>query len=208
MVRNDYSLPPRKALVCRIAGAIFLVLAMCTALSALSVAFAPGPKFDCAAGPCRWTIRPARLLDDDERAAVVASAATERRFDAYVGQPIVRVGLAGAMAIRSGPFAILLLGIGMALRRLGARAGDPLGDALPWLRVASLGALAQAFAGPIGASLMASLLSRGTPDGPHWILMLDFNAICIALMLGVAAYATVWALEAGIKAQRDLAEIV
>lgn len=205
---DTYSLPARKSRICRIAGAAFLFLAACSLLGALSAGLAPGPNLLCGEAGCRWTLQPARLLGDDQRAAVTASPAAERRFDAYAAQPLVRVGLAGVMLIRNGPFAVLLLCVGLALRRLGAHAGDPLADALPWLRLASLAAIASAFAGPIGQSLLGSLLSRGTPMGAHWIVVADFNEVGTALLLAVAAYATAWALEAGVGAQRDLDSFV
>lgn len=208
MVSNEYTLPVRKARICRIAGAIFLILAALTTTHVLVAGFAPGPAFDCNDGPCRWTVRPARMLADDQRVVVMASPKVEGRFNAYVAKPIVRLALAGVTIVQMGPFAMLLVGVGAALRRLGGRSGDPLGTALPWLRFASLAALTDAVAAPLGSSLMESLLSLGMPEGGHWILAVNFNEIGIALMLGIAAYATVWALEAGLQAQRDLAEIV
>jgi hypothetical protein len=203
-----YSLPRRKARICRVAGATFLFFAACSLLGALSAAVVPGPNLNCVESGCGWTLQPARLLGEDRRAEVLASPAATRRFDAYTAQPPVRLGLGVVMLIRNGPFAMLLLGVGLALRRLGARNGDPLADALPWLRFASLAAIASAFAGPIGASLLESLLSRGTPDGPHWIIVADFGEVGTGLLLAVAAYASAWALEAGVGAQRDLDSFV
>lgn len=205
---HAYSLPVRQGRVCRIAGSIFLFLAACTLIGVASVAIAPGAVFNCKDGPCRWRVEPVRLLDDDERAAVTASSGAVARFDAHATRPLVRAGLGGIGLLRSGPFAVLLLGVSLALRRLGARRGDPLADALPWLRIGSLAAIASAVTAPIGESLTESLLSHGTPEGARWVISLDFNAIGTQLLLAVAAYATVWALEAGLKAQRDLAEIV
>ncbi|MHA6722614.1 hypothetical protein [Sphingomonas sp. RS2018] len=205
---DTYSLPPRKARICRIAGAVFWFCAACSLLTTISVAIVPGPVFNCVNGPCRWTIQPARLLDDDERAAVTATPVKEARFDAYVARPTTRFGLLGIAIVQKGPFALLLLGVGVALRRLGADHGHPLADALPWLRRASIAAMLTAISSLIGDSLMQSLLSIGTPGGPHWIVSVDLLPIATAMMLAVAAYATVWGLEAGVQAQRDLAEIV
>ncbi len=208
MMSNDYSLPLRKARICRLAGAVFLLCAICTALGIATIAIWPGPSMQCGAAGCVWTSRPSIMLDDDEMAKVQASPVAERIFDAHVARPIVRLGIAGITAIESVPFAILLLGVGVGLRRLGGRADDPLARALPWLRRASQAALVWAVARPLSESLMESLLSIGTPSGAHWYINVDLLDIGTAVMLGSAAYATVWALEAGLRAQRDLAEIV
>lgn len=205
---DSYSLPSHKARLCRIAGAAFLFFALCSILGALLVSVAPGPHLDCVNGPCRWTLEPERLLDDEARIAVMANPVTEARFDAHVEQTPVRAGLAGITIIEQGPFAFLLFGVGCALRRLGARRGDPLAEALPWLRRASIAAMLAAVSGLVGNSLRQSLLSGGTPEGWQVILMFDLVPIGTALMLAVAAYATIWAIEAGLRAQRDLAEIV
>lgn len=102
----------------------------------------------------------------------------------------------------------MLFSIGLALRRLGGKRCEPLAEALPWLRRASLAAMIWAIGRPLSDSLMVSLLSPGTPEGRQWAITVDMLDIGTALMLTVAAYATVWALEAGLEAQRDLERFV
>ncbi|MFD1788990.1 hypothetical protein ACFSC3_15600 [Sphingomonas floccifaciens] len=203
MTSATYSLPARKARICRIAGAIFLVLATCSALEAVVLSLWPAPAFSCHDG-CRANTRPVEMLDDDEKAKVVATPGAEQKLDAYVGRPIVRAGIFGVTLIDSVPFATLLLGVGIALRRLGGRGENPVAQALPWLRRASLAAIVWALAQPVSNSLMASLLSIGTPSGPHWYITINLVPIGTGLMLAIAAYATIWALESGLQAQRDL----
>ncbi|MGN7159974.1 hypothetical protein [Sphingomonas sp. SAFR-052] len=204
---DKYQLSPRKARLCRIAGAVFLFLAICNVAEAFVISLWPAPVFDCKTG-CRWRSDPAGMLDNDERLKVAASPEAERRLSAHVSRPIVRAGLLGVVLIGSAPFALLLLGVGAALRHLGRRSRNPLGRALPWLRRASLAAIVWAIAQPVSASLRASLLSLGTPSGGYWYITVDFADIGIGLMLAMAAYATIWALEAGIRAERELADFV
>ncbi|MEG3091452.1 hypothetical protein U1703_08220 [Sphingomonas sp. PB1R3] len=123
-------------------------------------------------------------------------------------RPSVRTGMIGVTALDEGPFALMLFSIGLALRRLGGKRREPLAEALPWLRRASLAAMIWAIGRPLSDSLTVSLLSPGTPEGRQWAITVDMLDIGTALMLTVAAYATVWALEAGLEAQRDLERFV
>ncbi|WP_240500094.1 hypothetical protein [Sphingomonas montana] len=168
----------------------------------------PGARSHCEDGGCVWTMKPALLLEEDDRASVMASGDAERAFDAHVARPIVRLGLVGVDLVESGPFAMLLLGVGLALRRLGGRGEGTFARALPWLRRASIAAILWAIARPVSDSLMAMLLAPGTPSGARWQVSVDLVEVGTALMLAIAAYATVWALEAGVRTQQDLAEIV
>ncbi|WP_294299318.1 hypothetical protein [uncultured Sphingomonas sp.] len=202
-----YSLPPKKARVCRIAGAIFLVFAAVTLVEPVVLSIWPAPTFGCAEG-CHWKSRPIAMLDDDVQAEVEAAPGGEAKLAIYIDRSVVRAGIFGVSLIDSLPFAALLMGVGIALRRLGSARGNRLGQALPWLRRASLAAILWAFAQPISQSLMASLLSPGAPEGEYWYFMVDFVDVGTGLMLAIAAYAAVWALEGGLKAQRDLDEFV
>lgn len=204
---DAYHLPKRKRSVCRVAGAIFLLFAACTALQGVILSAWPGPVFDCVDG-CRWRSEPTRMLDDDEQAKVVVTPGADRAIAAHVARPIVRAGIFGVSMIEAAPFALLLAGVGLALLRLGGRGSDPIAEALPWLRRGSLAAIVWAVSQPVSQSLMASLMSPGTPSGPHWYIQVDLVDVATGLMLAIAAYAAIWALEAGLQAQRDLAEIV
>lgn len=186
----------------------FLLLALCNALVIVAAGVFPAATTDCDATGCHWAQRTERLLSDDERPPVVATPVATRQFAAHVARPLVRLGLAGVELVESGPFVLLLAGVGLALRRLGGRAPDPLARALPWLRLASVAAIIWALARPLADSLLAMLLSPGTPGGAHWQLSVDLAEVGIALMLAVAAYATIWALEAGLRAQQDLESFV
>lgn len=208
MVKDEYSLPPRKSLICRWTGTIFLLCAAALGIGTLLSGIFPGPKSHCGESGCTWSLRPSMLLEEEVMRAVQASPTAERRFDAYAARPLVRAGIAGVTALDDGPFALILLCVGLALRRLGGKEGQPLAAALPWLRRAALMAVIWAIGRPVSDSLMVMLLSPGTPEGGQWAITIDLLDIGSALMLGIAAFATVWAIEAGLKAQRDLDRFV
>jgi len=205
---DGYSLSPRKARICRLGGGFFLFAA---ALTAIIVPFsAAWPEFAafCRTEYCEISEGPLDALPNDVQAQVRASASAQAAFDAYLARPIVRLGAMGVAATTALPFALMLLGVGIALRKLGRRGGQAVDAALPWLRRASIAAIIWAIAEPLSSSLNIMLVYPGTPAGPHWHFVLDIIAIGKGLMLGLAAYATVWALESGLRAQRDLDEFV
>lgn len=205
---DEYFLPRRKAWICRAASVAFLFAAACSASGIVVAAFVP--ETIAFAERMGWdvTSRPVQVLSLKEQAQVNATPENRLTFEVYLERPIVRMGMAGIAAAERIPFVVLLFGVGLALRRLGQGRVDPLGTALPWLRRASIAAIVWALVVPFVDSLFIMLLYPGTPAGPHWSITLDVQSIGTALMLGVAAYAAVWALEAGLQAQRELAEIV
>lgn len=208
MMSNGYSLPPRKGRICRIAGAIFITLAALNVVGGASWLAGPAPHVYCDDTGCRWKPEPLTLLDEEDRAIVAASPANQKRFADYVAMPSTRTGLA-ATGLLALPFTLMILGIGVALLRLGGRSGDPLGTALPWLRRASIAAILWAVLRPLHESLIATILAPGLPgDEYYFYFTADWGKAGNALLLAIAGYATVWALEAGVRAQRDLDEFV
>lgn len=205
MMQDSYSLPQRKARLCRLMGAIFLASALIIVVVIAVAGLSPGASPACGGGEdCAWNARPVKLLDEDVQAQVLASPATLRTFQAYVARTDVRLGIAGVEAINLGPFAALLLGVGLALRRLGGSGTNALGSALRWLRLSSIAAIVWALTSPVYDSLLATLLSPGTPTGPALITYIYLNKIGGGLLLALAAYAAVWAVEAVLEARRDL----
>ncbi|WP_156347095.1 hypothetical protein [Sphingomonas sp. Leaf33] len=148
------------------------------------------------------------LLDESDRTILADAPDKARAFSTYIGQPEVRVGLAAIRAIKTLPFSFMVTGIGIALLCLGGRSGDPLARALPWMRRASIAAILWGGAKLVVDSLTATVLSAGLPEGFTYYFATEWNEVGTALMLALAAYTMAWALEAGVKAQRDLAEIV
>lgn len=209
VMQNSYWLPPRKARLCRAVGAIFVLAAIIMGVVITVAGLSPGasPVCDLEIG-CTWRNQPAILLDQDLRTSVLASSSRLKVFEAYVARPDVRLGLAAVETINLGPFAFVILGIGLALRRLGGSGPAALNKALRWLRLASVGAIAWALLSPLYDCLLATLLSPGTPNGAtvEWYIYLD--KLGIGLLLALAAYMAIWAVEAGLEARRDLDSFV
>lgn len=209
MMQDSYWLPPRKARLCRAVGAIFVLAAVVMGIVIAVAGVSPGasPVCDFETG-CMWRNQPAILLDQDLRGSVLASPARLRTFEAYVARPEVRLGLAAVETINLGPFAFVILGVGLALRRLGGSGSAALAKALRWLRLSSISAMIWALASPLYDCLLATLLSPGTPNGAtvEWFIYLD--KIGAGLLLALAAYTAIWAVEAGLEARRDLDRFV
>ncbi len=201
---NAYFLPAAKARTCRISAWVFTAFAAIVALASISVAVFPGPTFDCVKHGCAPQSDATRLVEEDQRPALVASPQARAAFDAYVDRPSVRAWLFVGAVIKGLPFAALLLALARTLRRLAAP--DPLAAALPWLRRASQVAIVAAIADPIGHSIVQTTLSIGTPGG--FQIPIDLTSALFNLCLALVFRITAWALEEGVKAQRDLAEIV
>ncbi|MBB5712803.1 hypothetical protein [Sphingomonas xinjiangensis] len=134
--------------------------------------------------------------------------AAEARFAAYVARPLVQAGLAASTVFEEGLLVFLFVAVGLTLRRLGKRGEHALVRALPWLKRAASAALLWAVAQPFTDSLRGMLLFPGTPSGASWFVGIDLTVAGPALLLAIAAYAAAWALEAGIRAERDLADFV
>lgn len=189
---------------------MFLMLAGLTAIGSSMWLIGPAPIIYIDENGFRWKSEPLTLLDEEDRAIVAVSSANERRFTAYVADLHVRLMLAAIKSLSSLPFVCLVLGVGLALRRLGGRKDDPLAYALPWLRRASVAAILWALSMPLVDSLTATVLAHGLPndDFGFYFAIEDWTDVCGALMLAVAAYSTIWALETGLRAQRDLDDFV
>ncbi len=206
---DGYSLPPKKARTSRGVGALFLFFAAVMAVLTIVAAAAPGPYWHCGSEQdCRVGADAANLLPDETLTKLNSNPTARRRFDAWVATPGIRVGLAAVMLLESGPMPVLLFAVGMALRRLGQKRRNALADALPWLRRASRAAIVLAVARVLAPILQSLLLANGF-DHPEVLtspIMVDMTLLL--LMLAFAAYATIWALEAGIRAERELADFV
>lgn len=205
---DGYSLTPRKARICRLGGGFFLFAAALTAITIPLGAAWPELTALCRTGYCEISEGPLESLPLSVQRQVRASPAATAAFDAYTARPLVRLGMLAAIAASSAPFALLLFGVGLALRRLGGSGQDALGAALPWLRRASIFAIVWAVAGPLAPSLIGMLYYPGTPAGAHWYFVLNLQGWGTGLLLALAAYAAVWALEAGLSAQRELDDFV
>ena len=90
----------------------------------------------------------------------------------------------------------------------GERRGHVLARALPWLRLASKAAIALALARLFVGGLRSALLYPGLDHAESVRFSIDLNGMTLPLLLAFGVYTTVWALEAGIRAERELADFV
>ncbi|WP_231792332.1 MULTISPECIES: hypothetical protein [Sphingomonas] len=206
---DGYFLPAGKARLCRWAGMMFLLAA---AVMPIVIAFAgltPGATPICGGGyGCVWKASATALLPEETRAGIEESPRARARLETYAARADVRAGLAAIRAIDLLPFMVLLGSIGVALRRLGGTGVDTLERALPWLRYASLAAIVWALAGPVYESALETWLSPGTPSGFQVVTTVTLAPIAGGLLLALAAYAAIWAVEAALEARRDLDRFV
>lgn len=206
---DEYSLPPKKARTSRRVGVLFLVIATLLGVMTIVAAAAPGLYWNCDSEQrCAGGADAANLLPDETLARLKSDAEARGRFDRWVAEPGVRAGLAAIVLLGSGPMAVLFLAVGMALRRLGQKRHHALADALPWLRRASRAAVTLAVARILCPVLQAALLYKGVGGSRALSSPIQLDSALLFLLLAFAAYATIWALEAGIRAERELADFV
>lgn len=204
-----YSLPPTKARVCRHVAIAFFAVAALWGLVAAVQAVMPGWSLTCDEAPgCAQTSNPSVLLPEAEQKRLMGNPEAQARFAAYVARSWVRTGLAALTLMEEGLLVFLFVAVGLTLRRLGARRDQALASALPWLRRGAMAGLLWAAAQPLTDSVRTMLLYPGTPTGASWFIGIDLTVAGPALLLAIAAYATAWALEAGMRAERDLADFV
>lgn len=204
-----FSLSTPNARTSRRVGLLFLLLAGILGIATVAGSIVPGVSVQCdVPRPCRGTSDPTLLLPDDARAALARDAAALVHYGDWVARPDVRVGLAGLTLLEHGPVVFLFVAIGVVLRRLGERRKHVLARALPWLRYASRAAVVLALARLVVGGLRSALLYPALDHAETVRFPLDVNGMTLPLLLAFGVYTTVWALEAGIRAERDLAEFV
>lgn len=206
---GGFSLPATKARTSQRVGLVFLLLAAILGMATVAGSLVPGASAQCdLPQPCRGTSDPTVLLSAEERAALARDPAALGHYVAWVARPDVRVGLAGLTLLEQGPVVFLFVAIGSALRRLGERREHVLARALPWLRSASRAAIVLALVRLFEGGLRSALLYPGLDHPDTLRFPLDLNGMTLPLLLAFGFYTTVWALEAGIRAERDLADFV
>lgn len=207
-MQDSYSLPPYKARICRRAGRAFLFVAILWGIVIVPQAAVPGWTIACEMEQgCLQQPEVTALLPERAQAAIQRDTKATADLASYVARPMVHVGLAALVLGEEGLMVFLLLAIGLALHRLGSRENHALAGALPWLKRGAAASLLWAIAQPLAGMVRAILLFPALPDGARSI-SIDLTVAGPALLLAIAAYAVAWALEAGIRAERDLASFV
>ena len=209
-MQDSYELPPRKALACRWASAFFAliaIIAFATPIAIIAMTGDPMAKWVCGtAGGCGFVDGSRAFLDAEEWQAMSTSPAAADRFADYVAQWPVRIGGAVLSILSAIPFALLMFAVAMALRAFGTARG--ISSGIRWMRLAAWAAIGAALAPPLIDFFRSILLLPGTPHGPGYRIEIDGGPLMLHLLLAFASFAIVWALDAGLRAQRDLAEIV
>ena len=203
---DSYFLPERKARICRRFGALFLAAAAYWAVGTVTGMVAPGLRVVCdVPAPCRANADPVVLLTEDEQAEVARDPALRRHADAQAARVGVRVGLALVGFAADAPVVVVLLAVGLALRRLGTRGDRVLMRAVAWLKLASRAAVIWTVVQILHRGFRSFLIWWGSD---YLRFPIDLNHVPLPLLLSIGAYATAWALEAGLRAERDLADFV
>jgi hypothetical protein len=207
-MQDSYSLPPYKARICRLASRAFLFVAILWGIVIVPQAAVPGWTVACEMEQgCLQQPEVSALLPERTQAAIQHDAKATADLASYVSRPMVRAGLAGLVLVGEGLMVFLLLAIGLALHRLGSRENHVLAAALPWLRRGAAASLVWAIAQPLAGVVRAIMLFPAIPDDARSI-PIDLTVAGPALLFAIAAYAVAWALEAGIRAERDLSSFV
>ncbi len=208
---DEYRMSAWQARVCRLLAAAFLVVAAVQASSIGLALVAPellAIEIRCDGLRCGISGNPVLLLPDDTRGEVEASASATASFAAHLDVPATRLKLMVTDTVASMPIVALLLFVAAALRTLGRRGSDDLARATPWLRRASIAALVAVPLVPLGESLRTTVLLAVIRPDRHFSLYVDVNRFVLNLLLAFTAFAVTWALAAGSRAGRDIAEII
>ncbi len=205
---DSYYLTPRQARACRIVGALVMLAPAVVIALALATAVPSGAEILCTDDDCGWYQAVKEALPEERLAKLEQSPVVEARFKQYLENGWVTAALDTMSVGDFVPGWALMLFVGVALRRLGARSRDGLIAALPWLRRAGWAGLAMAIVAPLFASLRAMLLLPGIDGYRSWYIMVDFGVLVQNLVLAFAALSVSWALSAGSRAQADIAEII
>lgn len=199
-------MPANKARICRRAGALFLAAALYWTMGLLLAISAPGLRVNCdLPKPCVTTADALLVLSEEQRTAIAGDPQLRARAEARSAMPGVRIGLGALALLETGPIVVVLLSVGLALRRLGSRGDHVLIQTIPWLKHASRAALVWAVVSVFVQGMRSALLVPGSADIQ---VSVDLTQAPLPVLLSVAAYAIAWALEAGIYAERDLANFV
>lgn len=205
---DPYALSLPRARIVRAIAVLFLFVGLGSVVGTIGSAVSPGLAIHCGAEGCATRTDLIDLAPDDAKAALAASIPAQAAFARHVTRLPVRLGLMATRMINALPFAILMAGVGFALRKLAARRGNDLSAALPWLRRAAAAALIMVIATPIANSLEAMVLFPGTPSGAMWYVAVDVRRLCLDSLFACAALSVAWALDAGGRAEREVANFV
>ena len=206
----SYSLSRWQARVCRIAAALFIVVALAQAAALLFSIVAPNTtmRSHCDAAGCATTSLRDPAFPEQVQTRIASIPGGAARLMAELDRPALRLGLAAVDLIDQLPLILLLACVAVAMWRLSARGDDDLSRAIPWLGWASMAALFDALGSPLAQSGRTSMLLSAIGPDRMFYIELELRALLMNLLLAFAAFVVTWALASGNRARRDIAAIV
>jgi len=208
---DRYSLSDSQRRACRWFSLLFCAAAIGIGAVAALALSTPGGltnKVRCVDLHCQVVRETVDLLPQAVRAKVEATPGLRAGLETNLAQARTRAVLTAIELVRCLPLAALFALVAMAMRRLGASGADGYAKAMPWLRRAALAAVVAALAVPVADTLRATVLVDAIDRGRGVYVMFNASQFVGDLLLAAAAWASIWALAAGSRARRDIAEIV
>lgn len=197
--------------VCRALGYAFGLAALTHVASIVIAGLAPrflSTVIVCRRGGCALTSSSAGLLSDSMRRAEMATPQAVTALDRYLALPPIRVQLFAAQLVMDLPMIGLLAAVAIGVHRLGQRRGDDVAHALAWFRRGAILALIAALLIPLAESFRTTLVLRAFEPAARFTLSVEVERSLLNVLLALVAMAVTWALAGGVKAERELSEIV
>lgn len=197
--------------LCRALGYAFGLAAMTHVASLVIAGLAPrflSTVIACRRGGCALTGSAAGLLPDGMRGAGMATPDAAAVLERYLALPVVRAQFLATQLAIDLPMIGLLVAVAIGVHTLGQRRGDDVAHALAWFRRGAVLALIAALLVPVAESFRALLVHRAFDPAARFTLSVEVETSMLNVLLALVALAVTWALAAGVKAERELAEIV
>lgn len=207
---DRYALSRPKRMVVRAIALLFFALGIVEVAQLPLPAIAPhliNPAWSSERG---WIGEPAAMLPEPARFRLANDAPARARFLARLQRPEVRSGhLLLSLAIDL-PLLMILGGMGMALWRSTRLVPDAVESGLPWLMAVGWSCVAIAVGLPIADGFRTAMLLRGVIPAParFWYDPDASGTTELLLLIAAGILAATWTISAGLKARRDMAEIV
>jgi hypothetical protein len=207
---DRYALPPAKRLIVRLIALVFFALGLMEVTLLPLPATAPhfvNPAWDSRQG---WIGEPEAVLPEPARFRLAADPAMRARFVARLQEPSVRTMNFVLSLMIDLAVIVMLGGMGMALWRSTRLVPDAVESGLPWLMAVGWSCVAMAIGMPIIDGFRTALLLRGVMSAPtlFWYDPDSGGTTELALLIAAGILAATWTISAGLKARRDMAEIV
>lgn len=193
----------RFSTICHALAAMFLLIGITRLATAALPLIDPRlstVSYECE--PCALRTDPVLLLESSQRAKAWQTPGSAERIVERIRLPKVKLMLFVDHAVRAIPFFFLFLGLAMALRSF-ARMGFNHGGVL-WLKRSALAAMVWALAQPVATSIRHAAFSPITLGREMRQVVLSGDSLIFGLLIGGAAWVTLWALDQALTMQRDL----